>query len=419
MRDVSGVMVLATSTSTREEWGVSTGRGQPALCVRELVGLSVDEVAVLLTRRAGLHGEVLAEAVRNETGGYPALVHAVAKAFRERDVAERLERALDRAGLATDEQRRSEELLVDGLAERLSPTGTTSLGAGARQGVCPYKGLAPFDAADAALFFGRERLVATLVARVAVSRFVAVVGASGSGKSSLLRAGLLPALAGGALPGSERWPFVVCTPGAEPFARLAEALAPVVSVPADELRARLARDPDEIVVLAHLAVRGREGARAVVVVDQFEELVTQCGDAGTRASFVALLAQAVTAPDSPLALVICARADYYGAFGEDPTLGRLIGSSQVLVGAMTETELQRAVVEPARRAGLTLEDGLAELVCADATAGPGALPLVSTAMLETWARRDGDVLTVAGYEGAGGVRGALARSAEEAYTGLD
>jgi DNA-binding SARP family transcriptional activator/WD40 repeat protein len=368
------VMLLVTSLCPPE--------GPPAgtqLQVRNLGGLGVDDVAAMLTAEGPVTAELVA-AVHAETAGVPARVVEMARAMRERDAAERLERALARAAEAAGERRAADDVIVDSVLRRawLAPAAGTD-------GACPYKGLEAFTADDAALFFGRERLVATLVARLAVHRFVGVVGASGSGKSSVVNGGLLPALAAGALPGSEQWKSVVCTPGT---------------------------DPPDIIAMA------RAGAR-VVVVDQLEELVTQCRDRLAREGFLSSLAAAVGDTERTVSVVAVVRADYYGALAEHEDLARLFETSQVLVGALSETELTRAITAPAARVGLAVEDGLVDAVCADAGGEPGALPLVSTALVETWARRDNATLTLAAYLDAGGVRGALARSAEQVYAGFD
>jgi DNA-binding SARP family transcriptional activator/WD40 repeat protein len=368
------VMLLVTSPSPRDGPPVGT-----QLEVRRLGGLGVDDVAAMLAAEGPVTAELVA-AVHAETAGVPARVVEMARALRQRDAAERLERALAKAAEAAGERRAADDVIVGSVLRRAGRAPAAGI-----DGACPYKGLEAFSADDAALFFGRERLVATLVARLAVDRFVGVVGPSGSGKSSVVNGGLLPALAAGALPGSEQWTSVVCTPGAEP--------------------------PD-IVALA------RAGAR-VVVVDQLEELVTQCRDPSAREAFVGSLAAAVGDPERTVSVVAVVRADYYGALAEHEDLARLFETSQVLVGAMSETELMRAITAPAARVGLAVEDGLVDAVCADAGGEPGALPLVSTALVETWARREHATLTLAAYLDAGGVRGALARSAEQVYAGFD
>jgi DNA-binding SARP family transcriptional activator/WD40 repeat protein len=383
---------------------------------RELSGLSRHEVEVLLAQKVETVSTDLADAVYAETDGSPGHVQDLARRLRDRDAEERVVRALERVGLANREARWLRDEIAGGVLERQAAL--VQANEPVVSGVCPYKGLARYEATDAPFFYGRERLVATLVARLAVDRFVGVVGASGSGKSSLVRAGLLPALSAAALPGSDAWPTCTFTPGEHPLRRFAEALAPLVEIPAPELARRLDRQPDELGSMLEAAVRGREGARVVVVVDQFEEIGTLCRDQEERERFAGALVDAVTDPDIPAAVVAVVRADYYGTLTVHPELAQLFEQSQVLVGAMSDAELRRAITEPARRAGLVLEDALADAVCADAGSEPGALPLVSTAMAETWVRRDGITLTLAGYGEAGGVHGALGRLADDVYDGL-
>lgn len=233
----------------------------------------------------------------------------------------------------------------------------------------PYRGLVAYDVADADRFFGRQRLVARLVEMLADHRFLAVVGVSGSGKSSLLRAGLVPALAG---------------------------VAAVVMTPGSALPASLAED-------------------GLLVVDQFEELFTLCPDPAERAAFVAELATVA----ERARVVIGVRADFYGRCTELPTLARLLAGATVPVGPLDDDELREAVTEPARRAGGSVERALVTKLLADAAGQPGALPLVSHALLETWRQRRGDVLTLAGYEATGGVAGAIAQTAEAVYQGFE
>jgi DNA-binding SARP family transcriptional activator/WD40 repeat protein len=385
---------------------------------RELGGLDATDVCELLTLSLEGVSSKLGDAVWAETTGNPALVRDVAARLRERDTAERAQRALSRIGDATREVRSLRDDVVAGVLER----GRIAPGVHdpAMLGVCPYKGLARYEAADAPFFFGRERLVALLVARLAADRFVGVIGASGSGKSSLVRAGLVPAVAAGALPGSGAWPTCTFTPGEHPLRSFAEALAPSAGIPGPELARRLDRQPDELGAVLEAVVRGREGARLVVVVDQFEEVATLCRDQAERERFAAAMVDAVTDPSVPAVVVPVVRADYHRALTVHPELARLFEQSQLLVGAMSDADLRRAITEPARRAGLVLDDGLVDAVCADAGTEPGALPLVSTAMAETWVRRDdGVTLTLAGYRDAGGVHGALARLADGVYGGLD
>ncbi|WP_051799506.1 nSTAND1 domain-containing NTPase [Catenuloplanes japonicus] len=233
----------------------------------------------------------------------------------------------------------------------------------------PYLGLVSYGVADADCFFGRRRILDQVRAMVETHRFVGVFGASGSGKSSLLRAGLIPATPRA----------VLFTPGA---------------APREALRAALASAP------------------SLVVVDQFEELFTLCPDPAERAAFLTELT-ALTAR-----VVIGVRADFYARCAEHGTLARLLAGANLPVGPLTADELREVVVEPARRRGLSVERALVARILAEAEGQPGALPLVSHALLETWRHRRGDVLTVAGYDAAGGMSGAVAQTAESVYRSL-
>jgi WD40 repeat protein len=245
-------------------------------------------------------------------------------------------------------------------------------------GVCPYKGLARYEPADAAYFFGRDRLVAELVAHLIGSPLLAVVGASGTGKSSVVRAGLLPALQAGVLPGSVDWRLVVTTPSTT-------------------------RDLSSLVESAD-----------VLVVDQFEEVFTDF-DAEQRTTFVDGI---VTAAGGRSTIVLTLRADFYGPCADFPALADLIAANHVVAGAMTVDELRQVLIRPAALAGLGMEASLAELLWKDVREAPGALPLLSTALLGLWERRDGDLLTLDAYREAGGIAGAVEALGERAWAAL-
>ena len=268
----------------------------------------------------------------------------------------------------------------------------------AAEGVCPFKGLASFEPADADYFFGRERLIAELVARLVGASFLGIVGPSGSGKSSVLRAGLLPALAGGVLPGSERWRRVLIRPGERPL---------------DELRRMLASGAKDPVAEALEALTADE--RILLAVDQLEELFTACRDETQRAAFVDMLARAAADPQGRAVVAVAVRADFYGRFAAFPQLAELLGANHVLVGPMQASELRRAVELPAGRVGLRAERELADALVDDVEGEPGALPLLSTALLELWQKRQDNTLTAAVYRESGGVHGAVARLAEGSY----
>ncbi|MBW4721564.1 nSTAND1 domain-containing NTPase [Saccharothrix obliqua] len=247
----------------------------------------------------------------------------------------------------------------------------------------PYSGLASLGVEDSDRFFGRAGLVDEVVGRLGRTAFLAVVGASGVGKSSLLRAGLVARLRARGLDGARDVAAVVMTPGAQPVAALMESLA------------------------------GHGDERdVVVVVDQFEEVFTLCHDVGERGRFVAGLMRAVRAGTR---VVIGLRTDFLAHCADFPELRVAMGDAQVLVGAMTPEELRQVVVEPAARAGCTVEGELVAAIVAGATGRAAALPLVSHALLETWRRSRDDVLTLADYRAVGGIEEALAQTAERVY----
>ncbi len=285
--------------------------------------------------------------------------------------------------------------------------------------ICPYKGLRAFQPEDAAFFFGREALVADVLARLAEARFVAVVGASGSGKSSFVRAGLVAAIWRGALPAGIDARVITLTPGERPLEQLAMRLALLKGVSAGSVLDDLRTDPERMVLAARQAlVDAPPDARLVLVVDQFEELFTLCHDEAERRLFVEALLHA-RAPGNPTLVVLAVRADFYGRFAAFPGLAAAVQDHQALVGSMTQADLRRAIEQPAAEAGLLLEPGLADSMLDDLGDEPGALPLLSHALLETFKRRSGHTLTVAGYVESGGVRGAIAKTAETVVGGLD
>ncbi|MFF5408330.1 hypothetical protein ACFY8K_35975 [Streptomyces misionensis] len=280
---------------------------------------------------------------------------------------------------------------------------------------CPYAGLSFFDTGDAGRFFGRERLTDDLESRVRGNRFVAVFGASGSGKSSLLRAGLIPRVSTGPAP----WTVLVLTPGAHPFEECAARLAALTNASAVTLHDDLRAGPRALHLTAlQLLAEQPPERELLLVVDQFEEIFTLCPDPRERADFIASLLTAADAANSRTRVVLGVRADFYAACSQHPDLVEAIQDSQLLVGPMTTEELRRAITQPAVQTGSTLEAPLLARVVAEATGQPGTLPLVSHAMRETWRRRRGNTLTVSGYESAGGITHALANTAETVYGAL-
>ncbi|MFF4922367.1 helix-turn-helix domain-containing protein [Kitasatospora sp. NPDC001261] len=252
----------------------------------------------------------------------------------------------------------------------------------------PYRGLARFEPGDRERFFGRDRLVADLLGLVDSRRLVAVVGASGSGKSSLLRAGLIPALRDRGATGTGPAAIRILTPGPRPASEHAALVAP-----------------------------GNGTGDTVLVVDQFEEAFTLSTEPAERAAFIGLLLAACE-PESRLRVVLAVRADFFGRCAEHHGLAVALREATLLVGPMGPAELREAIVNPAAGAGLIVERALTSRIIEEVDGEPGGLPLLSHALLETWRRRKGRTLTEAAYEAAGGVHGAIARTAEQTYNRL-
>lgn len=293
-------------------------------------------------------------------------------------------------------------------------------------GLPPYKGLYYFGEGDADLFFGREALINTLVAKLTCGletdqRFLAVVGASGSGKSSVVRAGLIPALRW--QPASSSWPVYLLTPTAHPLEALAKSLTEESyrGLPAQKLVDEFAAKtrPLEQFLEAKAAAAG--AARVLLVVDQFEELFTLCRSEQEQSSFIENLMTAAIHPGGSAIVIIILRADFYAYCARFDQLRQELAQHQEYIGPMNSMELRRAIEEPARRGHWEFEPGLVDVLLYDIGAAPGvspepgALPLLSHALLETWHRRRGRALTISGYNSAGGVRSAIAETAESVF----
>ncbi|MGW3289120.1 nSTAND1 domain-containing NTPase [Streptomyces sp. NPDC001002] len=312
------------------------------------------------------------------------------------------------------------------------------------EGDCPFRGLAAYTAAWAHLYRGRGAAVGALIEgldrRAPDQGPYVVVAPSGAGKTSLLKAGLMGALAAGRLPGSQDWPVIELTPGEQPLDRLAQAVT-----------ARLRTDPDRTLA----AVRSSAGDfadllraadprpgerpaerpyRTLVLVDQFEEAFAQCQDPGQRRAFFDLLCELTALRDGagePVVLVVLGmRADFYGRCLTHPGLTAALRAAPFLLEPMTEVELREVITEPGEEAGLVVDDALVEVLlhelgalsdpfADDEGCAPGALPLLSHALRVTWMHREGNRLTAAAYRKSGGIRRALSLSADQVYGQLD
>ncbi len=359
-----------------------------------------------------------------------------------------------------------EKSLTDGVASRcdkvLETGGELAELVTRVAGACPYRGLSVYGPQDSRWFFGRDRAVGLLVGRLAERMEgkgpLVVVAPSGAGKSSLLRAGLLPAIRRGALPatGSRTWPALVFTPGDQPVAELLSKLGAITGLAPSALSSALARDPHVFADTVWAGLNGGNEAaeltgrnamvgfggverRAVLVVDQLEEVFTLCREQAERRTFLAAIhalasrpASAVPGQGAAALVVLGVRADFYGHCLGYPDLVASLREGQLPLGPMTLAELREVITGPAAAAGLTQEPGLVELLLRDmgvpaelsrveseAVCEPGALPLLSHALLTTWQRRRGETLTVDGYQQTGGIVGAVATSAEHIYVGLN
>jgi WD40 repeat protein/serine/threonine protein kinase len=282
----------------------------------------------------------------------------------------------------------------------------------------PYKGLRAFQTADARDFFGREKLVQRLVQHLGghdkPSRFLAVVGPSGSGKSSVVKAGLVPALGRGDLPGSERWFVVEMIPGAHPLDELEIALTRVAANQAGNLREHLERDLRGLVRVAGLILPD-DGSELVIIVDQFEEVFTLVENEGRRTQFLDLLYTAATDPRSRVRVIITLRADFYDRPLHYPQFGELVRACMETVMPLSADELEAAIARPAARVGVSFEPGLVAIITGDVHYQPGALPLLQYALTELFEQRTNRTLTHEAYQVLGGTTGALTRRAEELY----
>lgn len=338
-------------------------------------------------------------------------------------------------------------------------------GAGAHTGPqvdaeCPYRGLPAFTTREARWFFGRDRATAELIERV-FERIgdgpLMLLAPSGAGKSSLLNAGLVPALRGGdfPMPGSDTWPVLRFTPTAHPMGELLDCAARVLGgdlgVTADEVRERphalleavrrRSAEPAENGPPQDGPDRTPPPPRPVLLVDQFEELFTLCADEDERRAFVRVLCALAAAPPEPggpetagpepagldpAVVVFGVRADFSGNCLDLPELAPVFTRGLFVLPPMSLAELRESITRPADLAGLTLEPGLFPLLMRDVglrddppdRMPSGVLPLVSHTLLATWGQREGATLTVAGYERTGGIQGAIARTAEEVFTRL-
>lgn len=283
---------------------------------------------------------------------------------------------------------------------------------------CPYIGLNAFDDTKQHLFYGRDKLIGEMLNQVLVSRLVTAIGPSGSGKSSVVLAGLLPKLKAGELPGSAIWNYYPdIVPGSAPLIALARLLKPDDVEASDWLldtTRKLRQDPTTLTQL----VESQSTEPAVIVIDQFEETFTLCHDEEERNAFLENLLNTVRTRDIRHVVILTMRVDYESYLTKVPLFHSLVEQGQVRVTAMNAAELHDAIEQPAEAIGLKFEDGLVDTLVREIIGEPAALPLLQFALLQLWDNRERNRVTWETYRRLGGVMTALANTADNLYNNL-
>ncbi|MEM9148932.1 MAG: pentapeptide repeat-containing protein, partial [Cyanobacteria bacterium P01_F01_bin.3] len=296
----------------------------------------------------------------------------------------------------------------------------------ADRSICPYKGLEFFDCNDddPKYFFGRERLVSQLLDHVRTKPFLALVGASGNGKSSVLRAGLLHQLKlGERVAGSEQWQILITRPDAQPMKNLAAAFIPKTGSQLDRAEAlgRAEGLLKEGSAGLHRLVQASSAPRTLLVIDQFEEVFTRCKLEAERLQFFECLIGAVSASADKLCVVIAMRADFVGKCVAQNYAGlaQQVQAHMLSVLPLTAEELRLAICKPAEQVGLSVEPNLVAAIVKDTKDAPGSLPLVQYTLTSLWQRRADSRLRFADYQALGGIEGTLDQRATEIYNRFD
>lgn len=280
----------------------------------------------------------------------------------------------------------------------------------------PYRGLRSFQESDEANFFGRTAFIDRMLERLQQpddsARFLAVVGPSGSGKSSVVKAGLVPRLRQNAIPGSADWFIVEMFPSTRPFDELEAKLWPIAVNPPPELERLLHADDGMSQAINAILPEGT--SELLLIIDQFEELFTLTNEA-ERTAFIAALLDALDNPQSRLRVAITLRADFYDRPLNYLDFGELLRKRTEVVLPMTDDDLRATIVRPAENIGASFEPGLVERMIADVTEEPGGLPLLQYALTELYDRREGRMLTLTAYDALNGITGALAKRADDEY----
>ncbi|HRL12456.1 MAG TPA: protein kinase, partial [Aggregatilineales bacterium] len=397
---------LTVAAAFRDVTGRSTTTAEVSIVER----LTLREQEVLALIADGLSNHEISEALVVSMGTVKWHINQLYKKLGVRGRVQAIVRA------------RELDLIVSAdAADDLRPRGTDATLVSAPEPENPYKGLHAFQVEDARDFFGRDdltqRLIERMRAREPFRHFLAIVGPSGSGKSSVVRAGLVPALWKGALPGSENWFIVDMIPGAHPLDQLDASLKRVAARHAGDLRAQLEQDERGLIRVADTLLPA-DDTELVITVDQFEEVFTLLDNESERQHFLSLLRAAVSDENSRIRIVVTLRADYYDRPLHYPEFGEMLRSRMETLLPLSVKGLERAIRGPAERVGVTFEQGLVEQIVSSMNHQAGALPLLQYALTELFDRREGRVLTHAAYQQIGGAVGALAARADDIYHDL-
>ena len=376
--------------------------------------------------------EAIDKRVRSRGGGKPFKVIPVLLPDANRGDRSSLPRFLVATTWIEFRHSVEDKIVLQRLREAISGVVADPSAPAAAEAVCPYRGLDTFDVGDARFFFGREALVGWLLDALRPTRephnpnrFLALVGPSGSGKSSVARAGVLAGLRSDAFEGSGTWPIAILRPGFNPIESLCVAVSEALEMEGDpSATLKFITDLEADRTLLHLAARRSlygKGAtqRLVILVDQFEELFLLCQSDETRRAFIQAVVHASTVPGGQVVVLITMRADLYGEMAADGGLAALVGSHQVLLEPMNAEELVSAIVQPAKLVGCRFEEGLVDSLVRDVDGQAGALPLLQFALAELWKRREDDLLRHESYRKLGGVGGAVQKRAEDIYFEFD
>lgn len=421
LRDDEGVTYLADfgialpAVAVDGSIGSTPEYASPELLRGEAVGVATDVLSLGITTFEILTGRLPfadsdshAELIRRQLNDPLPSVHSI-----RTDLPRRIDEILARAtAKAPDDRYSTVAALVSDLVGVLDESSTqykTMPSPLTDTPDNPYLGLQAFDETHEAQFHGRSALITELAEALSAQPFVAVVGPSGSGKSSVVRAGLIPALRRGAITDSDDWLMTTMIPGSNPVDSLEVALLRVAVNPPASLQEQL-REPGGL-LRAIRRVLPSDDSNLLIVIDQLEELFTM-NDPDEQQQFLTELAHAITAPDSPVRVVATLRADHYDVPLRHPSFADLTTKGTVTVRPMTPTELEQVIVSPARSVGVDVEPALVAELIAGIIERPAALPLLQFALTEAFERRTAGVMMATTHDQLGGLTGAVAARAD-------